>query len=121
MAISKKILHDTIRNKYMEMVANFLRDNGEEVLATGSNEFALPCVDAEGNDEYIVMTFKVPKGSRDGEPYDGYSMAEDYKMRLEAKAAKVAENAKKKAEKIKRDEEMRKAKAEAKAKREKGE
>ena len=114
-SISKKILHDALRAKYIERVSEFLADAGEEVLITGSNEIALPCVDSEGNDEFIVITFKVPTGSRDGDAYDGYSMAEDFKMKTAEKAEKAKIAAEKKAKKIARDKKMREERAKAKA------
>ena len=112
---SKKSLHDALRAKYIERVSKFLADAGEEVLVTGSNEIALPCVDSEGNDEFIVITFKVPTGSRDGDAYDGYSMAEDFKMKSAEKAEKAKIAAERKAKKIARDKKMREEKAKAKA------
>lgn len=112
---SKKSLHDALRAKYIERVSKFLADAGEEVLVTGSNEIALPCVDSEGNDEFIVITFKVPTGSRDGDAYDGYSMAEDFKMKSAEKAEKAKVAAERKAKKIARDKKMREEKAKAKA------
>ena len=111
---SKKSLHDALRAKYIERVSKFLADAGEEVLVTGSNEIALPCVDSEGNDEFIVITFKVPTGSRDGDAYDGYSMAEDFKMKSAEKAEKAKIAAERKAKKIARDKKMREEKAKAK-------
>jgi len=116
MATSHKTLNDRLRAQYMEKVGAFLAEQGEELLVTASNEYAIPCVDAEGNDSWLVLTFKVPTGSRDGDPYDGYSLAEDYEMKCKAKADKAKEAAAKKAEKMKRDAEIRKAKAEARAK-----
>ena len=112
---SKKSLHDALRAKYIERVSKFLADAGEEVLVTGSNEIALPCVDSEGNDEFIVITFKVPTGSRDGDAYDGYSMAEHFKMKSAEKAEKAKIAAEKKAKKIAQDQKMREEKAKAKA------
>ena len=112
---SKKSLHDALRAKYIERVSKSLADAGEEVLVTGSNEIALPCVDSEGNDEFIVLTFKVPTGSRDGDAYDGYSMAEDFKMKSAEKAEKAKIAAEKKAKKIAQDQKMREEKAKAKA------
>ena len=112
---SKKSLHDALRAKYIERVSKSLADAGEEVLVTGSNEIALPCVDSEGNDEFVVLTFKVPTGSRDGDAYDGYSMAEDFKMKSAEKAEKAKIAAEKKAKKIAQDEKMREEKAKAKA------
>ena len=121
MATSKKSLNEKLRNSYVSLISEYLKERDEEVLVTGSNEICLPCVDEEGNDEFLVITFKVPTGSRDGDPYDGYSMAEDYRMKCEAKAEKAKESAKKKAEKIARDKANREAKAKAKAEHQKGE
>lgn len=118
MATSKKTLRDTLRNHYIEMVSKFLAENGEEILVTGSNEIALPCVDANGEDEFLVLTFKIPTGSRDGDPYDGYAMAEDFKLKCEAKAEKAKAAAEAKAKKIAKDKAQREAKAKAKAERE---
>jgi len=112
---AKKNLHESLRARYMSLVSDFLAKNGEEVLVTGSNEIALPCVDDEGNGEFLVLTFKVPTGSRDGEPYDGYSMAEDFALKTKAKEVKAAEAAKKKAAKIERDKRAREEKAKVKA------
>lgn len=96
---------EKLRSRYMRDVRTLLEDLKEEVLVTGSNEFAIPCVDEDGNDQFIVITFKIPKGSRDGEAYDGYAMAEDYKMRQKAKAEKEkAKEEKKKKEKEKKAE-----------------
>ena len=116
MAVSKKSLNDALRVRYMQMIGEYLTAEGEELLTTGSNEYAIPCVDSEGNDEWLVITFKIPTGSRDGDPYDGYAMAEEYSLKQKAKAEKTKEAAAKKAAKIAKDEAARKAKAEAKAK-----
>ena len=78
------------------------------MLTTNSNEFALPCVDEEGNDEFLVLTFKVPTGSRDGE-------AESYAMKATEKAEKAKAAAEAKAKKIARDKAIREQKAKAKA------
>ena len=109
-----KVTRDALRNSYLEKLADFLRCSDEEVLVTGSNEFAIPCVDSEGNDEFIVVTVKVPTGSRDGDAYDGYSMAQDYAMKMAEKKAKAEEAAAKKAAKIERDKKMREAKKSSK-------
>lgn len=96
-------VRDNLRNRYMTAVREFLTQAGEEVLETNSNEFAIPCVDEKGNDEFVVVSFKIPVGSRDGDPYDGYSMAEDYAMKKEEKARKAAEAAEKKRQKMEKD------------------
>ena len=112
MAKTAKVLNDEIKVRFLDGVAEHLTQVGEEVLRVGSNEIALPVLDEEGNEKWLVLTFKVPTGSRlDGEPYDGYSVAEDYKMKLEEKA----EKAKAKAEKAEKDKAKREAKSKEKA------
>ena len=118
MAKSKKQLHEENRAKLMKTVADFLMEQGEEVLQTGSQEIAIPCVDSEGNDEYMVVTFKVPTGSRDGEAYDGYSMAEEYAIKVRQQAEKAEKAKAEKARKAEKDKAMREQKAKAKAERE---
>ena len=118
MAVSKKSLREDLRTKYLERVIALFNANDEEVLRTGANEIAFPCVDAEGNDEFIVITVKVPTGSRDGDPYDGYAVAEEYRMKCAEHAEKAKASAEAKAKKIARDAEARRKRAEAKAERE---
>lgn len=109
---------DKTRTHLMDDIKVLLEGLDYDVLRTGSQELCVPIVGEENEEGYLVLTFKVPKGSRDGDAYDGYAMAEEYRMKCEAKAQKAEEAAKKKAEKIERDKKMRAQKAEAKAKRE---
>ena len=115
MATSKTILDNAIREKYINLVKDFLEKSDETVLVTGSNEIALPCVDDEGNEKYIVLTFKVPTGARGGESYNGYNEAEDYAAHVKAKEEKAKIAAEKKARKIEADKKLREEKARLKA------
>ena len=108
MAKTAKVLNDEIKVRFLDGIAEHLSNVGEEVLRVGSNEIAIPVLDEEGNEKWLVLTFKVPTGSRDGDAYDGYSMAEDYAMKCAERVAK----AEAKAQKAAKD----KAKREAKAK-----
>ena len=118
MAKTKKVLHEEIRSKFMKLVSDCLAEKDEEILVVGSNEIAIPCLDSEGNDEYMVITFKVPTGSRDGDAYDGYSVAEDYAMKVREQAEKAEKAKAEKEKKIARDKAMREQKAKAKVERE---
>lgn len=89
--LNRKQLDEEIKLRFLEGVSEHLENCGEEILRVKSNEIALPVVDSEGEERWLVLTFKVPTGERGGDPYDGYSMAEDYQMSLEKKAAKAAE------------------------------
>lgn len=118
MATSNRTLNNKMRETWIAKLTDWLTQNGEEVLRTNTGEIAIPCVDDEQNEKYITFTVKVPTGSRDGDAYDGHSIAEDFKMKQEEKAEKAKEAAEAKAKKIARDAETRRLKAEAKARRE---
>ena len=113
MAVSRKVERELIRKMYLELVSTFLKQYGDEVLIVKSNELAIPVVGCEGNEDFLVITFKVPTGANKGlEPYDGYALAEDYVHNLAEKERKAEERKAEKERKIKRDEEIRKKKAE---------
>ena len=113
MAISRKVEREILRNEYLEaIILNFL-EKDEQVLRVKSNEIAIPVVGCEGNEDFIVITVKVPTGANKGtEPYDGYELAEDYEMKIAEKERKKIEAEKKKAEKIRKDEAIRQKKKE---------
>lgn len=114
MAVSRKVEREIERTKYLEKISEFLSEKCEEdVLRVKSNEIAFPIVGCEGNEDWIVVTVKVPTGANKGtEPYDGYEMAEEYQMKLSEKERKRIEAEKKKAEKIRKDNELREKKKE---------
>lgn len=113
MAVSRKVERELIRTEFLDRVSQFLFEGGEEVLRVKSNEIAIPVVGCEGNEDFLVLTFKVPTGANKGtEPYDGYALAEDYIHNLAEKERKAKEKAEEKERKRKRDEEIRKKKAE---------
>ena len=113
MAVSRKAERELIRKEYLEMVSKFLMHAGEEVLLVKSNEIAIPVVGCEGNEDFIVINFKVPTGANKGtEPYDGYALAEDYVHNLAEKERKAEERKAEKARKIERDAELRRKRAE---------
>ena len=101
-------LNEALRNEYLRIIISYLEQADYEILRTGSNEIALPCVDQEGNEKYITITVKVPTGSRDdGESYDGYAVAQAYEMKCAEKAEKAKAAAEKKAKKIAADKKKR--------------
>ena len=105
-----KTKFDGVRNEIMENLKTIYMEKGYDVLQTGSQEFCLPVVGDDMEEGYLVITFKIPKGARDCDHYDGYAMAEEYRMKCEEKARKAEESVKKKAEKIAKDKARREAK-----------
>ena len=115
MAIARKIERELLRNEYLEKVIESFVQIGDEVLKVKSNEIAIPVVGCEGNEDFIVITVKVPTGANKGmEPYDGYSEAEDYEMKLKEKERKEKEKEEKKKKKMAKDAEIRNKKEQLK-------
>lgn len=113
MAISRKVERELLREDYLKQIIENFLDKDEQVLRVKSNEIAIPVVGCEGNEDFIVVTVKVPTGANKGlEPYDGFELAEDYEMKLKEKERKAKENAEKKAKKIAKDKEIRERKKE---------
>lgn len=112
MALTRKVERELLKDKYLAKVIEVFSVD-EEVLRVKSNEIAFPVVGEEGNEDFIVITVKIPTGANKGtEPYDGYAMAEEYEMKLKEKKEKEREKEEKKAKKIAKDEEIRRKKKE---------
>ena len=113
MAISRKAEREILRGEFLQRIIDMFLSENEEVLRVKSNEIAIPVVGVEGNEDFIVVTVKVPTGANKGlEPYDAYEIAQDYEMKLAEKERKKIEAEKKKAEKIRKDEAIRQKKKE---------
>lgn len=106
---------DDVRSQFMGAVRAMFEASKYDVLQTGSQELCIPVVNDERDEGYIVVTFKIPKGSRDGEAYDGYAMQEEYTRKCAEREAKAKERAEAKARKIERDKKAREAKAQRNA------
>lgn len=121
MAVSRKVEREILREEYLQAIIELFNGTymrvvdgfawDADVLRVKSNEIAIPVVGCEGNEDYIVITVKVPTGANKGlEPYDGFEMAKDYEMKLEEKADKAKRKEKDKAKKIAKDKEIREKK-----------
>lgn len=94
---------NAIRASYVENLLFHLRDYcNEDCGMIASNSFNFPVVTNDGEEGWVEVVVKVPKGTKD-EEYDGYGRREQYELDLKEKAEKKAEAEKKKAEKIAKD------------------
>ena len=113
MSVSRKIERELLRENYVDKLIDFFKKNNEDVLRVKSNEICFPVVGCNDNEDFIVITVKVPTGANKGtEPYDGYELAEDYERKLKEKEEKDRKKQIAKEKKIKKDEEIRKKKKE---------
>jgi len=110
MAISNKVLNEQLREGYLNAIVAYL-EKEDEVLRVKSNEIAIPVIDTEDNEKWIVITVKVPTGADKGrEPYNGYDEAEDYAHKLKEKEIKAQKRKAEKEKKIAHDKKMREEK-----------
>lgn len=113
--MATKKTNDTFRTNAMTAVRALFEQQDNEVLVIGSNKFAIPYLDDERNEKWLTITFTVPKGSRDGDEFDGYGLRDEYDMKQQEKAEKAKAAAEKKAAKIAKDKAAREEKARLKA------
>lgn len=109
---------DGIRSEIMATIKECMEKAGYEVLRTGSQEYCLPIVNEQKDEAYLKITFVIPKGERNGDPYDGYEARDAYADKVKKDEEKKKEAARKKAEKIARDTAAREAKKKAKEQKE---
>ena len=101
MALNKATLETNLRNSVLRELTAFLSDKyATDVLVVGASEITIPMLDEEGNEKYALIKVSIPRGTRNGEggydAYDGYAVAEDYRLECDEKAAKRAASAAKK-------------------------
>ena len=119
MAVSRKQLREEVKMEFLSSIIDFFESREEEVIRIKSNEIAIPVVDREGNEDFVKIVVSIPTGSNKGtEPFDAYSLAEEYQLKLKDKELKAKENAEKKQKKIEQDAKRRAKLKEMKEKRE---
>lgn len=114
--MSKANLENQLRNTYLDMIRDMISEKVEtDALAVSASEVAIPCLDADGNEAWVVIKVSIPRGTRNGAggytPYDGYAVAEDFALTLRDRAVKKAAVEAKKQAKIAKDEKKRAEKA----------
>ena len=100
--LTKTQLTNMLRDEILAQLAQFLTNEGEEILRVSGNAIAFPTVDAEGNEIFAKLTLSIPRGDRSGEAYDAYGEAQQYQEHLEDVAANKARKEKEKQEAAKK-------------------
>lgn len=108
---SKATLENLLRNQYLSFISGAISQEMEiDALPVSASELAIPCLDAEGNEKFVLIKVSIPRGTRNGmggyDPYDGYAAHDAYVEENASKAQERAvKRAMKEAEKGKRKEE----------------
>lgn len=103
---TKAQLENKLRGDFLEKVRNMVTKEMEtDALSVGAGDIAIPVVDEEGNEKFILVKVSIPRGTRDGDggyiPYDGYEAHTAYIEEQESKAQeKAVKKAMKEAEKM---------------------
>lgn len=117
--MSKASLENALRTEALEVVkealaAHYDLDPKKQICIVSAGEIAIPVVDAERNDKFVLIKISIPRGTRNAEgsydEYDGYAAADDYKADLERRQAKKDASAAKKEAAAKAREAKREAK-----------
>lgn len=101
----KKNITDELRASFVISLAEFLAEKYDcDICQTAAGTLMIPTVDSEGEDRWVKFSVIIPKEATEENGNDGYSLAQDYKLKLDAaaerKAKREAESAAKSRKKV---------------------
>jgi hypothetical protein len=99
--MTQKAIDDVLRAQYMEDLRAFLEQKYDcDVCQTATGSLMIPTIDAAGEERWIKFSVIVPKSAAEDAGTDGYSLAREYQLKLDAaKERKARQTAKAKAKK----------------------
>lgn len=110
--MNQKNITDQLRNRFTADLAEFLAAKYDvDVCQTAAGTIMIPAVDGVGEDRWVKFSCIIPKDADEANGTDGYSLAHEYQLKMDAAAARKEEAARKAAERA----EKAAAKAAAKA------
>lgn len=98
----KLVNANAIRARIVRALNDYFDKCGEDIGMIASNTLNFPVVAEDGEEGWVEIVVKVPKGTKD-EEYDGYGRRQQYELDLEEKAEKKAKAEAAKAKKIAKD------------------
>lgn len=114
--ITATTLGNALREEITTGLVTYLEEQGLTVGKRASGKLLFEKPDSTGEDRWVQVDVIVPKGSREGEPFDGQALIDEYAEKQEFAKAKAVERERVSKEKQAKRAEKDKAKAEAKAK-----
>ena len=92
---NKASLETGLRTEFLGLLNEYLGQKFDtDILPVSASEIAIPCLDAEGNEKFVLIKVSIPRGTRNGtggyNPYDGYAASEAYLLEQESKAQERA-------------------------------
>lgn len=98
MATSQKQTTDALRTEWTANLMEHIRALDTDVCQTAAGTFMFPVVDADGEGRWVKISVIIPKDADEENGTDGYALAHEYELKLEAAAARKAKAAQKSAE-----------------------
>ena len=97
--MTQKNITDQLRNRFTADLAEFLAAKYDvDVCQTAAGTLMIPAVDGAGEDRWVKFSCIIPKDADEANGTDGYSLAHEYQLKLDAAAARKEETARKAAE-----------------------
>lgn len=85
--MSTKSVTDALRSQFTSDLAEFLSAKYDcDVCKTAAGTLMIPVVDEAGDDRWIKFSVIIPKEASEEDGTDGYSLAREYDIKLEAAA-----------------------------------
>lgn len=107
MTSNQKQVTDALRAEWTKKFMAYVYAHDTDVCQTAAGTFMFPIVDAAGEDRWIKVSVIIPKDANEADGTDGYSLAQEYKLKQEA--------ARERARKREEEAAAKRAKAEKKA------
>lgn len=89
---SATTLNNNLRNlwlcKLIDLISGENPDAPTDILQVSSGKLAIPTLDEDNNEKWVTITISVPKGTRDGDEFDGYAEAQFYREQTAEKEEK---------------------------------
>ena len=86
--MNQKNITDQLRNRFTADLAEFLAAKYDvDVCQTAAGTLMIPAVDGAGEDRWVKFGVIIPKDANEAEGTDGYSLAQEYQLKLDAISA----------------------------------
>ena len=83
--MSQKNITDQLRNRFTSDLAEFLSTKYDvDVCKTAAGTLMIPAVDDAGEDRWVKFSIIIPKEASEEEGTDGYSLAREYQLKVDA-------------------------------------
>ena len=94
--MTQKNITDQLRSRFTSDLAEFLAAKYDvDVCQTAAGTLMIPAVDDAGDDRWVKFSIIIPKEASEDEGTDGYSLAHEYQLKLNAAAERKAKAAEK--------------------------